>query len=71
MTDAITYHVATTNQGVGYFLRGTTWTSEPTRAATFATEADARTALDRARKFMKPAAFKAARVVAGQPVGED
>lgn len=54
--------VETTSSGIPYFLRGTTWTCEPTRASTFDDQAAARAALDKARKFTKPAIYKAAEI---------
>jgi hypothetical protein len=46
-----------------WFLRGTTATGDIARATRFATEADAHLALEKAGKFMKRAAIKAARIV--------
>ena len=47
----------------GWFLRGTVATGDRTRATVHPTEEAAREALLKARKFLRPAAFKAARVV--------
>jgi len=46
-----------------WFLRGTTVTGDRDRANVFADADAAQVALGKARKFMKPAAFKAARMV--------
>lgn len=46
-----------------YYLRGTTATGDPERATRFATEAEARAALQRNRKFLRAAVWKAAKIV--------
>jgi hypothetical protein len=45
-----------------WFLRGTTWTHRE-RAQEFETREAAEAALLRAKKFMKPAAYKAAQII--------
>jgi hypothetical protein len=55
--------VDTGDRSAPWFLRGTTWSRDPERAQKFATYDDARAALEKAKKFMKPATFHAARVV--------
>jgi len=55
--------VVTPGYGGNWYLRGTTWTGEQERANKFTTHEAALTALNRARRFMKPAAFKAATIV--------
>lgn len=52
------------NHGQPFYLRGTTWAFSPERAQQFATEAEARAQLEKARKFMKAAMFKRALVEA-------
>lgn len=52
------YIVILENGGEVWYLRGTTWTSQKVRANTFAESSDAATAIDKARKFMKPALRK-------------
>lgn len=53
-----------TSEGICY-LRGTVWTfaGRVERASHYATAGEARDALDRAKKFMKAAHYKAARIV--------
>ena len=58
------YMVTLTNNGETFFLRGTTWAFHADRAFQYETEGAARTALDKARQFMKPAMFKLAKIVA-------
>ena len=55
--------VETLSKGERYFLKSTTWTSARERATEFQDEQAAEEGLERARKFMKAAAYKAARVV--------
>lgn len=50
------------DQTRAYWLNGTIWTSDKDRAQKFASRSNAEAALDKARKFMKPALFKAARI---------
>lgn len=54
----------TTPQGICY-LRGTVWTfaGRIERAQYFDTAGEARDALDKAKRFMKAAQYKAARIV--------
>lgn len=53
-----------TSEGTCY-LRGTVWTfaGRVERASYYETAGDARDALDKAKKFMKAAHYKAARIV--------
>lgn len=53
-----------TSEGICY-LRGTVWTfaGRVERASQYATAGEARAALDKAKKFMKAAHYKAARIV--------
>lgn len=53
------FQIITTND---WYLKGTTWTSDPDRASKFNSRDEAQAALDRAKKFMRPAAYKAARI---------
>lgn len=46
----------------GWYLRGTTWAGTEDRATKYETPAKAQEALNAARKYMKPAAFKAAHI---------
>lgn len=57
------WRVEVTNGGFVWYLRGTTWSSDPARAAQYATEEQARAALLRAKPFTKPALIKAANFV--------
>jgi len=52
--------VTVTNNGNEFPLRGTNWAYSMDRAQVFATRDDAAAALEKARKFMKPAMFKRA-----------
>ncbi len=45
-----------------FFLRSTVWTSEQSRATTFATQAEADAGRAKAKQFMKAAQFKAAKI---------
>jgi hypothetical protein len=49
----------------GWFLRGTVATGDRDRATRYATAEAAEAALATARKFLKPAAIKAAKIVEG------
>ena len=49
--------------GTGWFLRGTAWTGTYDRASIYVGQQAAQAALEKARKFMKPAAYKAARIL--------
>lgn len=46
-----------------WYLRSTTWTSEHSRASKFENREAAIQALARAKKFMRHAAYKAAKIV--------
>jgi len=52
--------VTVLNNGTKWPLRGTVWAFDMSRAQLFETEAEARAALEKARKFMKPAIYKRA-----------
>ena len=58
----MTFLVTITNPGGEYFLRGTVWTGAIERAQQFPTREAAEAGLAKARKFVKPAMFKLARV---------
>jgi hypothetical protein len=51
------------NNGFTFYLRGTTWTSDPARANLFPDPALASAALAKAKKFTKPALFKRAEII--------
>lgn len=55
---------------VHWWLRGTAWTGTAERATRFASKSEAQAALDKARKFMRPSAFKASRIIAETHAGE-
>jgi hypothetical protein len=57
------FEVRTVYNGKVYFLRNTIWTEYADRATRFESAEKARAGLDKARKFMKAATFKAATVV--------
>ncbi len=46
------YAVQLVNNGHTFYLRGTTWTSEPDRASRFNSQSEAQDALEKAKKFM-------------------
>lgn len=54
------------HMGATFYLRGTIWTAEKDRGDKFASRSNAEFALDKARKFMKAAQFKLARVVSAE-----
>ncbi len=56
------FQVTVTNEGGKYWLRGTTWAFHADRANSFETTEAATAALEKARKFMKPAQFKLAKI---------
>lgn len=55
--------VTTTNDGVTFWLRSTTWAFGANRADKFPTRDAAQAALAKAKQFMKAKAFKAAQIV--------
>lgn len=55
--------ITVANAGHMFYLRKTVWTGELERADRFDTESDARTALDKASKFMKVSVYKASKIV--------
>jgi hypothetical protein len=57
------YVVRVTIPGGDFWLRSTIWTSMEDRADNFTTSEAAKEALVKAKKFMRPAVFKAARIV--------
>jgi hypothetical protein len=57
------WRVEVVNGGFTWYLRGTTWTSDPARAYSFPTEAKAREGLERAKPFTQAKLYKAARFV--------
>lgn len=57
------WRVEVVNGGFTWYLRGTTWTSDPARAYTWPTELKAREGLLRAKPFTKPAVYRAAQFV--------
>jgi hypothetical protein len=61
--NAKTYIVTVENNGETWPLRGTIWAFSMERAQHFASEAAAQAALDKAKKFMKPALYRKARIV--------
>lgn len=62
-----THYLVTLENGYTYYMRSTTWTTELERASTFETVEAAKTALERARQFMKPALYKRAVIVEVKP----
>lgn len=56
------YIVTLIHNGQRWPLRGTTWAYSMDRAQVFASREAAQAALDKARKFMKAAQYKAARI---------
>jgi hypothetical protein len=50
--------VTTTTNGTEWPLRGTTWAYSMDRAQKFATRDEAQAALDKAKKFMRAAAYR-------------
>jgi hypothetical protein len=58
----MSYIVTLTHNGNRVPLRGTVWAYSMERAQIFATHEDAAAALEKARKFMKAAFFKKARI---------
>ena len=54
-TFAVSFHYL----GNDWFLRATSWTDEPELASNYATEEAARTALTRARRYMRNKQVKA------------
>ena len=63
--------VTVTNNGIKWPLRGTNWAYSMDRAQQFETHAAAQAALEKARKFMKPAIYKRAVIEAYTPeIGE-
>jgi hypothetical protein len=59
----MTYIVTLNHNGQTFPLRGTIWAMNMDRAQVFVSREDAQAALEKARKFMKAAQFKAARIV--------
>ena len=57
---AMSYIVTVTMNGTKWPLRGTNWAYDMSRALYYPTREEAQAALDRARKFMKPAVYRAA-----------
>lgn len=57
------YIVTLNHLGNKFFLRSTIWTADVDRAQKFDTKEAAAEQLNKAKKFMKAAQFKAARVV--------
>lgn len=57
------WRVEVVNGGYTWYLRGTTWTSDPARAFSWPMEAKAREGLLKAKPFMKAAIYRAARFV--------
>ena len=55
--------VTVENMGSTFFLRGTVWAFAADRAQLFSDREEATFALQKARKFMKAAIFKKARIV--------
>lgn len=51
------------NQGYTWMLKGTTWTSSIERADKFSSTHDAQQALQRAKRFTKPALFKRVEII--------
>lgn len=56
------------NNGVRFWLRGTTWAFRPDRASQYSTIGEAQLALKAALPFMKPALRKLARIVNVDPM---
>ncbi|RUV37442.1 hypothetical protein [Mesorhizobium sp. M7A.F.Ca.MR.148.00.0.0] len=54
--------VTVNHNGEKWPLRGTIWAYSMDRAEQFPSEQAAQTALDKAKKFMKPAIYKKARI---------
>lgn len=57
------FHVTVINQGLTFWLRGTTWAFEAERGNTFETIEEAQAAIEKARKFMAPKIKKAVKIV--------
>lgn len=57
------FEVRTLYNGQVYFLRNTIWTAYADRATRFESAEAAKAGLEKARKFMKAATYKAATVV--------
>ena len=55
--------VQSVQNGFSWYLRGTVATTDPRRASLYPTQDDAQKALAKARKFIKPDAYKAAQIV--------
>ena len=58
----MSYLVTVNNSAVIFFLRGTVWSFSSERADKFATREAAQAALEKARKFMKPAIYRKAAI---------
>jgi hypothetical protein len=54
--------VRTTHLGQDYWLRATVWSRYPDRATPYDSHEDAKAALEKAKPFMKHAAYKAATI---------
>jgi hypothetical protein len=57
------YKIKLTNLGFEWWLRGTTWTANETRADGWMSIDDANAALLKAKKFMKPKLAKLAQII--------
>jgi hypothetical protein len=57
------FYVEVISKGAKFWLGGTVWRFSAERASMFGSEAEAKAALEKAKKFMPAATFKAARVV--------
>lgn len=51
------------NNGFTFYLRGTTWTSDPARADRFTDRDAAADGAKKAKKFTKPALYKLATII--------
>ncbi len=56
------FHVSLKHLGNTFWLRNTVWTADATRATLFNTAEEAQAGLDKAKKFMKAAQYKAAKI---------
>ena len=55
--------VTTENEGRTFYLRGTTWAFDADRANKFETLEQAKEAVEKAKKFMKPKIYKAIKFI--------